>query len=200
MRISQRALVVVRKGRPRKPGYRHPCGQLIDPSKAEVTEAEKALAKVIAIRQPHRQSVPESLRHDAKAENVLGRLQLGGKITKDEYDAGKWWAVTVRRYLQSIEGPSPNPSSIAGVGTGGGRAHIDEDEAIRRKSVYDQGIFVLFEKGQKFAKATNQTAVYDRTPDARQLFYLQEGLHALSIHKGLTKDEKRCTKIKTGAM
>ena len=191
MKISQRALVVVRKGRPRKTGYRHPCGQLIDPSKTEVTEAEKALAKVIAIRQPHRQSVPAALRHDAAAENVLGRLFLGGKITREQHEAGKWYAGVVRRYRQLIMAPNCNPGSISGATIVGssGPIHIEDDEAERRKSVYNAAFELLDLIGQRVAKAVAHTAVHDR-PAGDGLKLLVMGLEALAVHRGLTKPKK----------
>jgi hypothetical protein len=192
MKISQRALVVVRRGRPRKPGPRHPCGQLINPSKAEVSEAEKALAKVIAIRQPDRQDIPVALRHDAKAGTVLGRLQLGGKITHEQYMAGEWYAGVVRRYRQVIMAPNCNPGSISGVTIVGssGPMHIEDEEAQRRKSVYDAAFELLDKIGQRVAKAVAHTAVHDR-PAGDGLNLLLIGLEALAVHRGLTKP-KNC--------
>jgi hypothetical protein len=198
MSISQRALVVVRKGRPRKPGHRHPCGQLIDPSKAEVTEAEKAFAKVIAIHQPHRRDVPESQRHDAKAGTVLGRLELGGKITREQFLAGEWYAGVVRRYRQVIMAPNCNPGSISGatiVGSGG-PVHIEDEEAQRRKSVYDAAFELLDRIGQRVAKAVAHTAVHDR-PAGDGLNLLLIGLEALAVHRGLTKPKNSCTEKQT---
>ena len=201
MRISAQAVLVVRKGRKRKPGYRHSCGQLIDPSKAEVTEAEKALAKVIAIHQPHRREVPESQRHDAKAGTQLGRLQLRGLISHEHYLAGEWDAGVVRRYRQLIMAPNCNPGSISGVTIvgSGGPIHIEDDEATRRKSVYDAAFELLDAIGQRVAKAVAHTAVHDR-PAGDGLRLLVIGLEALAVHRGLTKPKNASTEINTGAV
>lgn len=189
MPITARALIIIRKGRERKPGHRHPCGQLIDPSKAEVTEKEREKAKVTAMTHPDRQCLPEKLRHDAKAENVLGRLDLTGKITREQYLAGKWYASVVRRYRQVIMAPNANPRSIAGVTIvgSGGPVHIDDDEAARRKSVYDTAFRLLDEKGQRVAKAVAHVAVHDRPIDREGIKLLVIGLEVLAIHRGLTK-------------
>lgn len=202
MKISARAVLVVRKGRKRKQGYRHPCGQLIDPSKAEVTETEKAVAKVIAISQPHRRAIPAELRHDAKAENALGRLELGGKISRKQYEAGKWYAGVVRRYRQVIMAPNPTPGSIAGaqiVGAGG-PMHIDDDEVERRTSIYNSAVEFLFEKkGQRVAKAVAHVAVNDREADRECLRLLVLGLEALAVHRGLKKPQSFDTEKQNGA-
>jgi hypothetical protein len=192
MKISQRALVVVRKGgRKRHSGARYPCGQLMDPAKAPVTEEEKAIAKVIAIRQPHRQDVPAELRHDAAAENVLGRLFLSEKITREQHEAGKWYAGVVRRYRQLIMAPNCNPGSISGVTIvgSGGPVHIEDDEAERRKSIYNAAFELLDGIGQRVAKAVAHTAVHDR-PAGDGLKLLVIGLEALAAHRGLTKPKK----------
>ena len=201
MNIAARAVLVVRKGRKRKEGPRYPCGQLIDLSKAEVTEAERALAKVIAIRQPHRQGVPAELRHDAKAENTLGRLELSGKITREHYEAGKWYAGVVRRYRQVIMAPNANPGSISGATITGGGAptHIEDEEAARRKSVYDAAFELLDSKGQRVAKAVAHVAVHDRPIDREALKLLVVGLEALAVHRGLTKPKISCTEKQNGA-
>lgn len=194
MSITARALIVVRKGRKRKSGPRHPCGQLVDGTKIDT--------KVIAFLQPHRRDVAPELRHDALAGTMLGRLQLGGKITKEQHDAGDWYAGVVRRYRQVIMAPNPSPGSIAGVQIVGssGPMFIEDDEAKRRKSTYDSAFEVLDAKGQRVAKAVAHTAVNDRAADGDALKLLVIGLEALAIHRGLTKPNRSCTEINTGGV
>lgn len=200
--ISERAIAVMRVGRKRKTGPRHPCGQLVDPSKAEVTEKEKAVARAIAVNQPHRQDISPSLRHDAKATTVLGRLELGGKITREQYEAGDWYAGVVQRYRQVIMAPNDSPGSITGVTIVGSGAplHIDDDEAKRRKAVYDRAFETLDRIGQRVAKSVARVAVHNESPNCDMLALLIIGLEALAVHRGLTKPRKsqNAIEIQTG--
>lgn len=183
LNITGRAIKIVRKGRKRKFGVaRHKCGQPID---------HKYCPIKIAQVHPDRQAIPKELRHDAKAEDVIGRLNLGGRITDEEYEAGKWYAGVVKRYTQSIGAPTPQPGSIAGATTGGGgQAYIDSDEAKRRKDAYDPAFEALDRRGQRFAKAVARTAVYNEAPTNETFPYLKEGLHTLAVHRGLTRLRK----------
>ena len=164
-------------GRKRKGGHRHPGGQLVDEKPIE--------PKVIAFTQPHRQSVPEGLRHDPKAETHLGRYQLRGVITVYEYEAGKWYAGVVNRYRTLIDAPKPDAKSNAGVmlGGGGSRTEIDDDEAARRKAAYNTAVELLMDVGQRSAKAVKDTAIYDKP--CLDLIPMRHGLIALAVHRGM---------------
>ena len=183
MRLSNAKPKFVVVGRKRKPGMRKPSGDLIPPRDID--------PKVIALRMPHRTAVPQSVAHDPKAEQHLGVYNLNGKITNQEYEAGKWYAETVNRYRAVIDAPKSSPSSNAGVLVpifGGQPYAMDDDEAQRRTSIYNAAFEVVGGVSQKAAKAVARVAVYgERCPDDlwRQF---RLGLLALAVHRGLFTD------------
>lgn len=182
LKMQQDRLVFV--GRKRKPGRRKPSGDRIVP-----TFDPKAVARMM----PHRQEVPEPIRHDPKAESQLGRYELNGSITRWEYDAGRWYAGVVNRYRTVIGAPNASPASNAGKVVsvfGAAPLVIDPDEAERRTSAYNGAFEVLSNVGQRSAKAVARVAVYnERCPDG--LWSLMRlGLLALAVHRGFVTEDK----------
>src|SRR6478736_7288028 len=94
-------------GRKRKTGKRYPGGKIITERDIDT--------RPIAASMPHRQSVPEPIRHDARAESPFGRLLLNGHITPKQYQAGLMYRDIVNRYRALIDCPSESPPSMAGI-------------------------------------------------------------------------------------
>lgn len=183
MRTLRATFTVQRKGRKRKPGPRHPNGDL---------KAEKdADTKVIAFRMPHRQSVPESLRHDQRAETHLGRLLLNGFVTEEQCEAARKYRRTVNAFRSSISAPNSSPESIAGFAQPGkGRtAPVDEGQQIRKD--YDDVFAALNEAGNRALRAVNHVAVHDRPiAEIWERDALIVGLRRLVAYYGLTSQRK----------
>lgn len=176
----QRGYAVARKGRKRKTGYRHPGGQLVKKPKREPTVD----TTIISMRQPHRQGVEEGLRHDQRAECQLGILTLNKLISGAQYRAGRRYARIVSRYLASIQAPSPNPPSIAGImeprsGFGG---HLPDAIARERKIEYDAAFEYLGRTGQKPQRIVARVAVQDHPCPIEEIDNLRKGLSKLDEH------------------
>lgn len=181
--ISQRALSIVRTGRKRKAGKRHPNGELANEQK------QIDLAHRIAIAQPHRQSVSQSQRFDQKAGTELGRLRLRQILTEEQYEAGRKYTALVARYRASIEAPKEG-QSIAGAmePRGGGIITIEAARIIRQE--YDDAFCALGDCGRPATKLVNHVAVHDREINRHLHDTLICGLNGLSKHFGLTSDRK----------
>lgn len=181
--ITQRAVAVIRVGRKRKAGKRHPNGELVNEQK------QIDLAHRIAITQPHRQSVSESLRFDQKAGTELGRLRLRGILTEEQYEAGRKYNALVTRYRASIDAPKAG-QSIAGAmePRGGGVITLEAAREIKRE--YDGAFEALFDCGQPAAKLVAHVAVHDREIDRHLHATLICGLSGLAKHFGLTNERK----------
>lgn len=185
VKISERAVQIVRTGRKRKKGYRKASGDLVLDSKL------LDLAKTTAETQPHRQSVSASLRFDAKAATSLGRLHLKGVINLDQYTAGDTYARRFARYVASIEAPF-HGGSIAGImqPTGGQPMTVDAAKDAREK--YNE-LFECFGSGrigQIRAKVVARACIHDLDVFSSQHDFLKEGLDLL-VHKlGLTRNRK----------
>jgi hypothetical protein len=177
---------VVILGRKRKIGARKPSGDLITPDR-------DVDVKAVAQAMPHRRGVVVELRHDPKAESALGRYHLSGKITEWEYEAGTWYAVTVSRYRAVISAPNPSPRSNAGVLVpifGGQPWAVDDDEAERRKSAYNQAFGVLDSVGQRAAKAVARVCVYNENCPLGLWGMMRMGLLKLAVHRGLCTEKQ----------
>lgn len=184
MKTLRANFTVQRKGRKRKPGPRHPNGDLkedkgIDP-------------KVIAFRMPHRQEAPESLRHDPKAETPFGILNLKGVISDDQFDAGDRYAKTVKRYRSLIIGaPNDNPGSIAGFSEPAkGGTELDEEAAERLKESHSAAFEALHNAGRPALMAVNHAVIKCLPCYAAIITPLRIGLNALISHYGLTNQRK----------
>jgi hypothetical protein len=181
-----KAFKIERRGRPKKPGKRYPSGDL-------VKEREVLEARIIAFRQPHRQSVPENVRHDPRAETLFGRMMLEGKISEVQYNAGVRYRKAVRRYRAHFipEFPNPEPGSIGGYmqPTPPSRREPLDDKEERRifDAREDAYIAILDAGGQRACKAVARVAVWDEQPAGFRWEDLEKGLNALISHYGLTR-------------
>jgi hypothetical protein len=188
-----RAFKVERRGRPRKPGKRYPGGKL-------VTDREVIEARVIAFRQPHRQSVPERLRADHRAESPFGRMMLSGGLGNidssdgepigiQRYDAGMKYAVAVRRYRAHVLGGVPNsdPQSIGGFMQPGSYSSGKEQDAADIKEKFDNAFAAVMEAGQRAAVAVKDMVVFGKDCPIGYEKHLIWGLDKLISHYGLTR-------------
>lgn len=119
-----------RAGRSRKPGPRHPSGQLKRLSASE----REAGDRVATSRQPHRRALAHQLRAaeldddvvkklsaGEEAESPIGRLWASGALrlksdadvqaSRDRFDAGTMFAQVVGAYLSAIEAPGGTSGS-----------------------------------------------------------------------------------------
>ncbi len=150
-------IVVIRKGRKRRIGAREKNGRV---------QRERGIdPKTIAADMPHRSEVPEAVRHDPKAESVMGRMCLNGWITEDQYNAGKRFRDIVMRYRATIGCPS-DMASMAGVivGPWGGGALHSREELEYRKDIY-MAMYEHLENiaGHHGARAVTDCAVHERS-------------------------------------
>lgn len=186
------AVVVERRGRKRKAGKRYPSGDL-------VKQQEVMAARLIAFRQPHRQEVPESKRHEQEAEWPFGRLFLRGIISEVEYRAGKLYGRDVQRYRSHYlaDVPDPNPPSIAGFmqPVHGGGGPVDDATANKIKDSYNNAVEALFDAGQRAAKAVARMCVFGEGCPTGLQDHMIRGLQQLVTHYGLTPRNKRGTRV-----
>jgi len=149
-------IVVTRKGRKRRIGSREKNGR---------TQRERGIdPQTVAAGHPHRKSVAEAVRHDPRAESVMGRLRLNGWITEEQYQAGVKYRDIVMRYRAIIDAPR-EAVSMSGwvVGSWGTAYFLDAEEIERRKSIY-MAMYASLEEGagHHAAKAVTNCAVHER--------------------------------------
>ena len=149
-------IVVTRKGRKRRIGSREKNGR---------TQRERGIdPQTVAAGHPHRKSVAEAVRHDPRAESVMGRMCLNGWISDEQYNAGKRYRDIVMRYRAIIDAPR-EAVSMSGVivGPWGGGYLLDQEEITRRKDIYRAMYEWLEDKaGHHAAKAVTSCAVHER--------------------------------------
>jgi hypothetical protein len=182
--MMAKAFKIERRGRPKKPGKRYPCGKL-------VTDQEVGEARIIAFRQPHRQAAPESLRHDERATWPFGILNLTGKVSDVQYQAGVNYGGDVRRYRAHYlaDVPDPSPKSIAGYmqPSSGGGGNVDIADI---KAKYNGAVEAVMGAGQRAAKAVARMAVFGEQCPIDLEKHLILGLDKLVIHYRLTRRNK----------
>lgn len=167
-----------RAGRKAKAGPRYPSGKRI-PDKPSFRIED----------QPHRAWLPERLRGDPRAEHELGILNLRGKISAQQYDAGQRYAQQVGLYLQTINAPMRYEKSSVSTMLPSGRKHVTDDEARRAKLAYNDAFEALITNaGERAARVVAHVAVHGRKND--DLDRLRSGLTALAIHYGLIDGRK----------
>ncbi|HLH96331.1 MAG TPA: hypothetical protein VKW08_14550 [Xanthobacteraceae bacterium] len=174
---------MVRRGRKRKIGLRHPGGTLVQRGELE--------AKSFAALQPHRAWLPPEKRLDERAASPFGCLNLLGVISDAQYLAGLRYAVVVGHYRAVIETPRATSGSGRGYTCAGdlacGRDNPEACECRRRKARYDAAFAAVLEAGQKAARAVARVAVHGEQCPRGGLADLKRGLDALARHFGARK-------------
>lgn len=187
-------IVVIRKGRKRKTGDRHPNGELVTPSQRRRRLNDLELLAL----QPHRRDMPIikqngkpdiDLRLSDKAGTALGNLNLTRTISDQQHEAGRLYSVVCGAYFASIGVPT-------GLGGGGrgynciGSINCQDCECARRKEDYDGPFEALMAAGQKCAKAVAHVAVHGKHLEHGELSPLIRGLDVLVRYYGLTAGRK----------
>lgn len=148
---------------------------------------------LIAELQPHRMCLPVELRMDARAENRLGRLNLLGTLSDDQYEAGRRFAQIVNLY-KAIIAPPAKPRSLD-IGSVRGRSVIDDEECEARKISYNWAFEALAKTAMADGstspgiahlaqRAVSAVAVHDEECPT-SIDYLRAGLDALARHFGI---------------
>lgn len=135
-----------RRGRKRKQGLpRTPSGALSRSRYAVLARGERETA----MAQPHRAWLPDELRADQRAENLLGCLHLAGEITEAECWAGERYRRIMGDFRRLLASPGLPPSAVSrmvapGVETpaeadhlGAERPETDEERSRRILAAYD---------------------------------------------------------------
>src|SRR5258708_9182848 len=138
---------MMRRGRKRKIGLRHPAGELV---------RTRFDVRSLATLQPHRVWLPLEKRLDQKAASPLGCLTLLGVLTDAQYLAGVRYAVVVGKYRAVIEAPRATAGAGRGYDCPGdlncGRAG-EPCECRHRKERYDAAFAAVIEPAQRAARS-----------------------------------------------
>lgn len=102
---------MARRGRKRKDGLRTPSGHLSRSAAAMAQRNEIAMTQ----NQPHRRSVPKDMRSDQRAESVLGRLYLTGKISERECWAGEAYRSAMASFARIVASPVLPNSALSSM-------------------------------------------------------------------------------------
>jgi len=170
-----------RHGRKRKSGRRrYSNGRLV---------AEKGIDRlIIAARMPHRGPIPQNLLLDQKSECELGRMCLLGRITEEQYSAGRIYAGLVARYRAVLGGPAALTNGAHGFDCLG-ESPCPDCECMRRKNQWQEAHDALRTAGHDAVYAVQLVVLEDKElprghrPDLRPP--LIWGLSALKQHFGL---------------
>jgi hypothetical protein len=135
-----------------------------------------------AAAQPHRQWLPEAHRLSEKAGSVIGCLNLIGRISDHQYEAGRRYSVIVGAY-RSIIGC---PTAMSGGGRGQGCTGDKNCDPCRCQFLTNR--YMRAYEAIPYRKAhmaINRVVVGDELCDTVQLEHLRAGLNALARHFGL---------------
>ncbi len=135
-----------------------------------------------AAAQPHRRHLPEALRLSEKAGSVIGCLNLIGRISDHEYEAGRRYSVIVGAYHSVIGCPTAMSGGGRGQGCTG-EANCDPCECRFLTNRYMRAYEAI--PNRKAHMAINRIVVGDELCDPSQLVHLRDGLNALARHFGL---------------
>lgn len=101
-----------RRGRKRKGGIpRAPSGALSRSAYAQLARGERE----VALSQPHRRWLPEEVRVDQRAGDLLGCLRLADAITEAEYWAGQRYRRIMAEFRVVLASPAVPPGVIARI-------------------------------------------------------------------------------------
>jgi hypothetical protein len=169
-----------RSGRKRKAGKRHPSGELVRDKRPD--------DRIRASRQPHRRGLKEGDRLSEKAESPLGRLNLRGIISDDQYEGCQHFVALVGQYRSTIGAPR----SIGGSGRGGGcpgdcATNSDACVCLQRRERYMRAYEALAAAGRAAVMAIIRVAVQrEELGRGEDEVNLLAGSSALARHFGLT--------------
>jgi hypothetical protein len=159
--------------------------------KKQARQSAEALAnRAVVLNQPHRRHLPDDEKLNAKAEHPLGRLNMFGFISDDEYEAGLIYARQASRLRSVISSWDPKLQPTPGSG---GR-ELSEKEATSIKTAYD-GAFEALES-QAVQVAVKEVAIYERDCPPIWIDTLKLGLSRLVLHYGLTNQTRRSRILK----
>jgi hypothetical protein len=184
--------ITVMVGRKRKQGKRERNGRI---------QREKSEdPKIVAFTQPHRQGVPADKRHDQRAENPFGRLNLINAVPDIEYDAGIKFRDDCQRYRTTLKytwdekseswvtalgAPNPFPGAIAfdGLSRGGGK-RLDGSEIGRRRNDYMRAFEAITGYGPRLV--IKSVVIFEKELQPGDLPDLRIALQGLVKHYGLS--------------
>lgn len=173
-------VVIERRGRKRRNAPRYPSG--------EVRGERAPSPAIIAARMPHRGSVNQRDCVNPMAETELGRMQLNGKISKGQYEAGVKFKAVVEKYHATISGPRPILAGDRGGYDCPGIPDCPDCECERRKAAFNEMYSALLKCGLGAVKAVWLVAAQDTVCPYSLRIPLQWGLSALRQHFDMEDD------------
>lgn len=175
-----------------KIGYRPPArsGRKPNPSAcyldAPVPVPKSALDLLAG--QPHRRGLPEGQRLDPLAESSLGRLRLCDKISDEQVEAGRLFALCVGAFRAVFKAPRGVGAS-SGIGsncpTGGCGEFLIGCHCQASRDRYCAAYEALAASGRPAVMAVNAVVIQGEPCGDGLLFSLQTGLTALELYFGL---------------
>lgn len=181
LRIRQR----IAAGRPRKDGERYPSGRI----KHAETERDAMSVALEARMRIHGINDNRAL-----AGYTLGRMNLDGRVTDVEREAGDDYATEIARYysLAGIAFPSARAQNLFSIKGHDGEVSESRQDAARRASnrfMHLEGVLLKCADGPQVKSTVYNVCVMDiehlRMMSETQLMWLKRGLHALMFDKGL---------------
>jgi hypothetical protein len=156
-------------------------------------EVKDISGRIATSEQPHRRTLPASLRLSEKAATALGRANLVGLISDEQHEAGQRFQVTVGEYRASIGAPGNGAH-------GGGYAcapRWDAElgsmvclaaacECRRRWEAFDGAARALWSAGAAASTMVRWVAVLGEEPGP-MVSWLRAGLTALVGFYGLDR-------------
>jgi hypothetical protein len=156
-------------------------------------EVKDISGRIATSEQPHRRTLPASLRLSEKAATPLGRANLVGLITDEQHEAGQRFQVTVGEYRASIGAPGngAHGSGYACVPRWDGERMVclaAACECRRRLEAFEDAARALWDAGSTAASVVRWVAVLGEEPGP-MVAQLRAGLTALVGFYGL---DRRC--------
>jgi len=172
-------------GRPRKEGERYPSGRI----KHSETEKETQSVAVEARKRIH------GLDHaGALSGYTLGRMNLDGRISDAEREAGDDYATAIMRYYRATGIPFPSARAQDLFAIRGHDGDVSESKqraatSASKEFMHLEGVLLKCTDGPQVKSTVYNVCVMDiehlRMMSETQLMWLKRGLHALMFDKGL---------------
>ena len=172
-------------GRKRLSVERQPNGQ---PRRSAVAERAENMSVALTARVNHGIAQDMEQAKDQRCGSALGRLEMAGRITKNQRLAGEEFAAVVRRDLAAICAAPPHPPA-PGPRYKARQRTVEEIRAAR--DAYDAAAAELRMAGMVAFQAVVTVAVHDQMENKRHrvdMVALQSGLSALMRHFGFAND------------